>query len=62
MIHVLLVVHATFHLGSATTCTSQSKSHVRINAINVGLYGNTVNPYLSGHNADHGQTSEMAGF
>ena len=59
---LLIVVYATFHLGSATTCTSQSKSHTRINAINVGLYGNTVDPCLSGHNADHGQTSEMTGF
>ena len=40
VIRVLLVVYVTFHLGSATTCTSQSKSHVRIDAMNVGLYGN----------------------
>ena len=40
MIRVLLVVYVTFHLGSATTCTSKSKSHVRIDAMNVGLYGN----------------------
>ena len=49
-IHVLLVVYVTFHLGTATTCISQCKSDVRIDANSVGLQGNIVDPHLSSHN------------
>ena len=48
---VLIVVYVTFHLGSANTCTSQCKSDARIDVVSVGLYGNTVDCQLSGHNS-----------
>ena len=47
---VLIVVYVTFRLGSATTCTSQCKSHARIDVVSVGQYDNTVDCQLSGHN------------
>ena len=47
---VMIVVYVTFHLGSATTCTSPGKSHARVDVVSVGQYGNTVDCQLSGHN------------
>lgn len=50
---VLIVVYVTFRLGSATTCTSPGKSHARVNAVIVRLYGNIEDPQLSNYNKNH---------